>query len=178
MTSIDPFSSSSSSSPPPPHPTPSHPQVIIQQIDMEDRNMLAADCIVICCCCECMILQILILVLLKLPHKLLRKTKEYVKKLRARNRRTTMMQIELTRYEEDSSRSLNNSFRFNIQDSCLVESLEFGCCMNEIESVLEDVSSRGEFAFGSFWGGEVSPEGVSVHVLRKRSLITATFHIL
>ncbi|KAK4430154.1 hypothetical protein Salat_1316100 [Sesamum alatum] len=123
---------------------------------MEDRNMLAADCIVICCCCECMILQILILILLKLPHKLVRKTKEYVKKLRARKRRTTVMQIELTRYDEDSFGSLSNSFRFDIQDSCLVESLEFGCCMNEIESVLEDFSSRGEFAFGSFWGGEVS----------------------
>ncbi|KAL0396852.1 UNVERIFIED_CONTAM: hypothetical protein Scaly_0133600 [Sesamum calycinum] len=106
----------------------------------------------------------------KLPHKLLRKTKEYVKKLRARNRRTTMMQIELTRYEEDSSRSLNNSFRFNIQDSCLVESLEFGCCMNEIESVLEDVSSRGEFAFGSFWGGEVSPERSFCSCLKEEEL--------
>ncbi|KAI3467164.1 hypothetical protein Pfo_023827 [Paulownia fortunei] len=123
---------------------------------MDDRSMLAADCIVICCCCQCMILQILIFILLKLPHKLLKKTKEYAKKFRARKKGTKIVQIEMTRYEDDSFRSLGNSFRIDIKDFCLVESLQFGCCMDEIESVLEDFSSRGEFAFGSFWGGEAS----------------------
>ncbi|PIN25929.1 hypothetical protein CDL12_01343 [Handroanthus impetiginosus] len=123
---------------------------------MEDRNMLAADCIVISCCCQCMILQILIFILLKLPHKLLKKTKEYAKKFKARKRGTKIVQIELTRYNEDSFRSLGNSFRIEINDFLLDESLHFGCCMDEIESVLEEFSDRGEFAFGSFWGGEVS----------------------
>lgn len=129
------------------------PSVVFKKIDMEDQNMLAADCIVISCCCQCMILQILIFILLKLPHKLLKKTKEYAKKFRARKKGTKIMQIEMTRYGEDSCRSLG---RIDIKDFCLVESLQFGCCMDEIESVLDDFSSRGEFAFGSFWGGEVS----------------------
>jgi len=51
----------------------------------EDMNMLAADCVVICCCCQCLILQIVIFVLFKLPYKLVRKTREYArKKLRQR----------------------------------------------------------------------------------------------
>ncbi|KAL2519175.1 hypothetical protein Adt_15422 [Abeliophyllum distichum] len=117
---------------------------------MEDPNMLAADCIVITCCCQCMILQILVFVLLKLPYKLVRKTKEYAKRFRNRKRREKIMQIEMSRYGEDSFRSHGNSFRFQI------ETLGFNCCMDEIEKVLEDISNRGEFAFGSFWGGEIS----------------------
>lgn len=31
----------------------------------------------------------------------------------------------------------------------------FGCCMDEVEKVLEEFSLRGEFAFGSFWNGEI-----------------------
>lgn len=27
-----------------------------------------------------------------------------------------------------------------------------GCCMEEVEKVLEELSSKGEFGFGSFWG--------------------------
>ncbi|KAL8035271.1 hypothetical protein ABFX02_12G086500 [Erythranthe guttata] len=127
---------------------------------MEDGNMIAADCIVICCCCQCMILQIIIFILVKLPNKLLKKTREYAKRFRSqrRKRRRTkkiITQIEITtkkRYDEDSlSASFGNSFR--------VESFRFGSscdCMHEIENVLEDFSSRGEFAFGSFWGGEAS----------------------
>ncbi|KAL1551208.1 hypothetical protein AAHA92_19078 [Salvia divinorum] len=117
---------------------------------MEDRNILAADCIVLCCCCQCMMLQILIFILLKLPHKLMRKTKKYAKKLRVRKRGTKIMQIEMPRNGEDSFRSHGGSLR--------IESIRFGCCMAEIEHVLDDLSSRGEFAFGSFWGGEVASD--------------------
>lgn len=119
---------------------------------MEDGEMLAADCIVICCCCQCLLLQIFVFILLKLPQKLLRKTKAYAKKFKARWRASTkVMRIEMTRYEQDSFRSLGNSFRIDIHDFFLVESLQLSS-MNEVESVLEELSSRGEFAFGSFWG--------------------------
>ncbi|XP_042051318.1 uncharacterized protein LOC121796560 [Salvia splendens] len=117
---------------------------------MEDRNILAADCIVLCCCCQCMMLQILIFILLKLPYKLMRKTKKYAKKLRACKRGTKIMQIEMPRNREESFTSHGGSIR--------IESIRFGCCMSEIERVLDDLSSRGEFAFGSFWGGEVASD--------------------
>ncbi|XP_022881899.1 uncharacterized protein LOC111398954 [Olea europaea var. sylvestris] len=118
---------------------------------MEDPNMLAADCIVITCCCQCMILQILVFVLLKLPCKLVKKTKEYTKRFRNQKRREKIVQIEIRRYGEDSFRSHGNSFRIQTD-----KSLGFNCCMDEIDHVLEDFSNRGEFAFGSFWGGEIS----------------------
>ncbi|KAG8366531.1 hypothetical protein BUALT_Bualt17G0089600 [Buddleja alternifolia] len=125
---------------------------------MEDRNMIAADCIVICCCCECMILQIFIFILIKIPHKLLRKTKEYAKKFRARKKGTKIMQIEMSRYDEDSLRSSThgNSLRIEIEDFFVEKSFRFENCMDEIEGVLEEFSSKGEFAFGSFWGASRS----------------------
>lgn len=122
-----------------------------QKTAMEDRNILAADCIVLCCCCQCMMLQILIFILLKLPHKLMKKMKQYAKKLRARRRATKIMQIKTARNGEDS-------FPSSHVGSLGAESLEFGCCMSEIERILDDLSSRGEFAFGSFWGGGVASD--------------------
>ncbi|KAL8518343.1 hypothetical protein ACS0TY_009642 [Phlomoides rotata] len=121
---------------------------------MEDGNMLAADCIVISCCCQCMILQILVFILLKVPRKMFKKTKElYAKKFRARKKAA---RIEMGRYGEDSFGSLGDSFKIDVKDFCVVESLRFGCCMDEIEGIFNDFSSRGEFAFGSFWGGGMS----------------------
>ncbi|GFQ01733.1 hypothetical protein PHJA_002317200 [Phtheirospermum japonicum] len=82
---------------------------------------------------------------------------KYAKKIRpARGKRT---KIEMTaRYDQDSFRSVGKSFRIDVDDFCLVESnSRLGCCcMDEIERVLGDFSGRGEFAFGSFWGAEVS----------------------
>ncbi|KAL3631296.1 hypothetical protein CASFOL_024280 [Castilleja foliolosa] len=121
---------------------------------MDDTNMLAADCIVISCCCQCMILKVLIFVILKLPNKLFKKTMKYAKKFRtARDKKTD---IETMRYDRDSF--WDKSFRIDIDDFYLAESNDrFGrCCMDEIERVLGDYSGRGEFAFGSFWGAEVS----------------------
>ncbi|XP_015076492.1 uncharacterized protein LOC107020580 [Solanum pennellii] len=114
---------------------------------MEDKNMFAADCIVICCCCQCLILQIIILFLLNLPYKLLKKTKECIKKLRYRRRnKKTFREIEINRHEDDEI--------LIDHGGCLRVELESLCCMEEVEKVLEEFSQKGEFAFGSFWGGD------------------------
>ncbi|XP_010320791.1 uncharacterized protein [Solanum lycopersicum] len=113
---------------------------------MEDKNIFAADCIVICCCCQCLILQIIILFLLNLPYKLLKKTKECIKKLRYRRRnRKTFREIEINRHEDEILMD---------HGGCLRVELESLCCMEEVEKVLEEFSQKGEFAFGSFWGGD------------------------
>ncbi|KAK6788601.1 hypothetical protein RDI58_012399 [Solanum bulbocastanum] len=113
---------------------------------MEDKNIFAADCIVICCCCQCLILQIIILFLLNLPYKLLKKTKECIKKLRYRRRnKKTIMEMEINRHEDEILKDHGGSLRAQL------ESL---CCMEEVEKVLEEFSQKGEFAFGSFWGGD------------------------
>lgn len=36
----------------------------------------------------------------------------------------------------------------------------FGGCMKEVEEVLEELSTKGEFGFGSFWRGD---DGVEIH---------------
>lgn len=84
---------------------------------------------------------------------MLKKTKEYAKKFRGQKKAA---KIEMAVYGEDSFRSLGNSFKIDVEEFCVVESLRFGCCMDEIEGVFDDFSSRGEFGFGSFWGGGVS----------------------
>ncbi|KZV18639.1 hypothetical protein F511_03533 [Dorcoceras hygrometricum] len=124
---------------------------------MEDQNILAADCIIISCCCQCMILQVLIFLLLRLPQKLLRKVKQYAKKLRNRKRGTK----GAVGYDEDSLSQGNSSFRIEVEGFSPDGTLRLGCCMEEVERVLVDFSNMGEFCFGSFWGGDQGSRSLS-----------------
>lgn len=134
--------------------------------------MLAADCVVICCCCQCLILQIFIFVLLKLPYKLIRKTRDYAKKrLRQRKKHDKNTDREIDQYEDDHGfvgMHSEESFRIEV-DSFFRDGDHHGCgsCMEEVEKVLEELSQKGEFAFGSFWGrkgsGGSSPNCVAKH---------------
>ncbi|TYJ05762.1 hypothetical protein E1A91_A12G186200v1 [Gossypium mustelinum] len=126
-------------------------------MEMEECNMLAADCIVICCCSQCLILQFIIFVFLKFPAKLIKKTKQYAKKkLIGQRRKEGKMKDGL--FQDEVQVEL-------VTKSCMSMSIElrqagFGdaqygvqcCCIQEAEKVLEELSRRGEFAFGSFWG--------------------------
>ncbi|XP_059317034.1 uncharacterized protein LOC132067744 [Lycium ferocissimum] len=137
---------------------------------MEDKNIFAADCIVICCCCQCLILQIIILFLLNLPCKLLKKTKECIKKLKDRRRNKKTMKI-VNRYEDEILKDHEGSLRVQL------ESL---CCMEEVEKVLEEFSQKGEFAFGSFWGGDeeevLETESINTTCIRKLTVDYDAFH--
>lgn len=116
--------------------------------------MIAADCVVISCCCQCLVLQIVVFILLKLPYRLLRKTKRYVKKkLRNQKKEGNTIARELSRYSIDGViKSDSGSFRIRFEGiSC--EDCCFSC-MERIENALEDMSGKGEFAFGSFWRGQ------------------------
>ncbi|KAK7346146.1 hypothetical protein VNO80_20661 [Phaseolus coccineus] len=117
---------------------------------MEEWNMLGADCVVISCCCQCLVLQILVFLLLKLPWKLIRKTREYAKKkLRQRkgNDERAKMKIEPGCYEDVLVRIHEQSFRDG-------EGFSWGGCMDEVEKMMEEFYEKGEFGFGSFWGRE------------------------
>ncbi|KAK3222683.1 hypothetical protein Dsin_009708 [Dipteronia sinensis] len=121
---------------------------------MEDGSMLAADCVVISCCCQCLILQVLIFCLLKLPCKLIRKTKEYAKK-KFRQRRRSKGKI-IRKVKKRKSRYREELMEFHGGGCGRIELLKGGedGCMEEVERVLEEFSQKGEFAFGSFWGRE------------------------
>ncbi|KAM3328281.1 hypothetical protein P3S68_032973 [Capsicum galapagoense] len=129
---------------------------------MKDKNIFAAYCIVLCCCCQCLILQIIILFLFNLPYRVLKKTKECIKKLRHRRRNKKTMEMEINRHDEDEIlKDHGGSLRVQL------ESL---CCMEEVEKVLEEFSQKGEFAFGSFWGGDEE------EVLETERIITTCIH--
>ncbi|KAF2321418.1 hypothetical protein GH714_041011 [Hevea brasiliensis] len=123
-----------------------------QNYIMEDWNMLAADCVVISCCCQCLILQIIIFILLKLPCKLIRKTKEYTKKkLRTRDKKQAEKRTESvkSRFQDEFVEFHEGSITIQIEE--LHRGYGFESCMEEVERVLGDFSQKGEFAFGSFW---------------------------
>lgn len=114
--------------------------------------MLAADCVVISCCCQCLILQLIFFILLKLPWKLIRKAKEYTKtKIHRRRKKQKIIKTMKGRYQDEILQCHGGS-ELTIQ----VESSGLSCCMEEVEKVLEEFSEKGEFAFGSFWGREKS----------------------
>ncbi|KAK9277635.1 hypothetical protein L1049_007181 [Liquidambar formosana] len=125
---------------------------------MEDWNTLAADCVVISCCCQCLILQVVVFILLKLPYKLIRKTKEYAKKkLRHRKREEKMIETVERRFKDEFLGIHGGSVRFKVDGSPInMEGHGCGKCMEEAEKVLEELCQQGEFAFGSFWGREES----------------------
>ena len=117
--------------------------------------MLAADCVVISCCCQCLILQIIVFILLKLPCKLIHKTREYAKKkLQQRKKNEKIIEREIIGQYKDGFVEMHGEGSFRIQVDRLSIDGEHGCgtCLEEVEKVLEELSQKGEFAFGSFWG--------------------------
>ncbi|XP_059655583.1 uncharacterized protein LOC132302685 [Cornus florida] len=124
---------------------------------MEDWNTLPADCIVISCCCECLILQLLVFVLLKIPYKLVRKTKKYAKKkLMHRKRDEKIIQRGSHQWEDEFIGVRGGFGGIQVESFVMSEFHGYGCCMEEVEKVLEDLSQKGVFAFGSFWGRDNS----------------------
>ncbi|KAF5745316.1 hypothetical protein HS088_TW07G00900 [Tripterygium wilfordii] len=131
---------------------------------MEDWNTLAGDCVAISCCCQCLILQMVIFFLLKLPYKLIRKTKDYAKK-RLWHRDNENKNIELTRVSQFQDEFLEihgGSMRIQADE---IGSHCCGCCIEEVERVLYELSQKGEFSFGSFWGREGSGSCSSSNVV-------------
>ncbi|KAL6192979.1 hypothetical protein ACLB2K_034064 [Fragaria x ananassa] len=116
---------------------------------MEDCNMLAADCVVISCCCQCLFLQITIFIFFKLPCKLIKKTRAYtMKKLQQRKRKGIVVESKTVyQCENDIVSILGESMR------SMEEIHSCRCCIEEVDKVLEEMYQRGDFGFGSFWGG-------------------------
>lgn len=60
-----------------------------------------------------------------------------------------------------------HSGSFRIEGFCLKEWRGCGNCMEEVEKELEDMSRKGEFAFGSFWGGEDLEESFPMYLVKQ-----------
>nr|XP_043638556.1 uncharacterized protein LOC122609667 [Erigeron canadensis] len=129
----------------------------IRAMEQEDWNMICADCVVLSCCCQCLMLQVLVFVLLKLPSKLIKKTAQYMKRklgIKIRDGRK-MVRMKVARCAEEviGCQKPRESFRVRARgESFRLEG--FDGCMEEVEDVLEELSTKGEFGFGSFWRGD------------------------
>ncbi|XP_050224766.1 uncharacterized protein LOC126674364 [Mercurialis annua] len=123
---------------------------------MEDRNALVADCIVISCCCQCLVLKVIVFLFLNLPCKLVKKSIKFAKEKFRKKASNTGIELATKGGNGDEHfETCDGSFRIIIEefDDC-------GKCMGDIEGVLEELSKKGEFAFGSFWGRDGMENGV------------------
>ncbi|XP_047323467.1 uncharacterized protein LOC124927151 [Impatiens glandulifera] len=136
--------------------------------DDVDCNMLSADCVVISCCCQCLILQLIIVVFLKLPYKLLQKTRRYAKrKLFARRSKHNKPIIIVDQMIIAPTSLINVQPEIEeIHDHCF-------CCMDQVDRVIEEMSNKGMFGFGSFWNREELVRSFS-HGSRRSEIIGDT----
>ncbi|GAB4828944.1 hypothetical protein Ancab_018604 [Ancistrocladus abbreviatus] len=133
---------------------------------VQDCNALIADLVVISCCCQCLILQIVVFILLKLPRKIARKIREYAEKLGYMRRgKVGIMGSGECRDDDDEFISV----RIEIEGFCEGK----GQCIDEVEKVLEELSMKGEFAFGSFWGRD--ERGMSSTYMAKEDFPSSNF---
>ncbi|KAJ8760602.1 hypothetical protein K2173_015269 [Erythroxylum novogranatense] len=125
---------------------------------MEDLSMVAADCVVLSCCCQCLILQLIIFIFLKLPCKLARRTKEYAKKkLNSRKRDKKIEAIRDASFQDDEFVEFHEGcIKIQIEDKCPIDKHDCEGCLEDVERVMEELCHKGQFAFGSFWGRERS----------------------
>nr|GEZ08376.1 proline-rich receptor-like protein kinase PERK9 [Tanacetum cinerariifolium] len=100
----------------------------------------------------------------QLPCKLVKKIKEYMKRKfgnRMRDGRK-MVRIKVARCAEEVIGYQKPRDSMKVRARPRVESFHldgFGGCMEEVEEVLEELSTKGEFGFGSFWRGD---DGVEI----------------
>ncbi|KAM6548220.1 hypothetical protein CsatB_019896 [Cannabis sativa] len=159
---------------------------------MEDVNTLAGDCVVISCCCQCLVLQIIIFVLLKLPYKMIRKTRNFAKKKLQQRKRSEEKVLMNMVGRELMRKYKNNEVVGIIGESIKIQTIDHHqsmlsfegiynnhCwgCMNEVEKVMEELSNKGEFGFGSFWcKEEESDELIFPTCLEKKEFVN--YHLI
>lgn len=113
----------------------------------EDCNAYIADYIVICCCCQCLVVQVAVPILIKFPLDTARRTRQYVRKKLQSRREEKLIERE----EQEMRDEYFVPFRVEIEGFFDGEGRRH--CMEEVEQVMQELVLKGEFAFGSFWGG-------------------------
>lgn len=130
------------------------PFLHFQTMEQQDWNMIGADCLVLSCCCQCLMLQLLVFFLLKLPTKLLKRTIRYIKRKFTDQMRHggKVVGVKVARCAKEvvGCQKPRDLMKGRVDQ---VESSRIDGCMEEVEEVLEEFSRNGEFGFGSFWKG-------------------------
>ncbi|PKU71716.1 hypothetical protein MA16_Dca022814 [Dendrobium catenatum] len=101
---------------------------------MEECNNLAADCVVLSCCCPCLLLQLGIFILFRLPQRLAAKSKRLVMARKIKRRKLETNEVRKMEFGVDGGGG-----------APVVTALGG-------EEVWEVLLGHGVFWFGSFWG--------------------------
>ncbi|KAK3155055.1 hypothetical protein QOZ80_2BG0198280 [Eleusine coracana subsp. coracana] len=127
-----------------------------------NTGLVAMDCLVVCCCCPCLVLQVTVFLLVRLPRKVVIKTKRVI--LRRWHRRRPEPVEESTgcpasaRFKLAELVELSYGFEgaFGIGEGCAVGWKQR--CFAVVDDEDDDgvwealVEQEGLFWFGSFWG--------------------------
>ncbi|KAF8103876.1 hypothetical protein N665_0183s0052 [Sinapis alba] len=116
----------------------------------EDCGAFAADCVVLSCCCQCLVLQVTVFVFFKVPCKLFKKIKKFMKRRcgRTLQPRTDEDVVKEEHWYGNGAVFEEGSSRSN--------------CIEVTEVMLQELSMSKEFGFGSFWCHEDSSDIVDV----------------
>ncbi|CAA7402232.1 unnamed protein product [Spirodela intermedia] len=116
----------------------------------EDRRQLAGDCVAVCSCCPCLVVQILVLLVVGVPRRLARNSRELVRrKLGGGGRRSAAGEGAATGGDlADVAMWLSDG---DVLGGGGATAACRGCAIAEAEEVMAELHRRGEFGFGSFW---------------------------
>ncbi|KAI0491748.1 hypothetical protein KFK09_026008 [Dendrobium nobile] len=106
---------------------------------MEELNNLAADCAVLSCCCPCLLLQLGIFILFRLPQRLAAKSKRLVMARKIKRRKLETNEARKMEFGEEEKDADGGG-------GAPVVTVLGG------EEVWEVLLGHGVFWFGSFWG--------------------------
>ncbi|CAL5055447.1 unnamed protein product [Urochloa decumbens] len=130
-----------------------------------ETGLVAMDCLVVCCCCPCLVLQVTVFLFVRLPKKVVVKTKRIILRRWHRRRRPVASSRGVPGFTAASAGlkleellDLNDGFEaaFGIGDGTAADGWKEERCFpvdDNDDGVWEAIiEQEGLFWFGSFWG--------------------------
>ncbi|CAD6249773.1 unnamed protein product [Miscanthus lutarioriparius] len=124
-----------------------------------ETGLVAMDCLVVCCCCPCLVLQVTVFLFVRLPRKVVVKTKRIILR-RWHRRRSSSSSSKAAGLKLADLLDLDDGFEaaFGIGEEEGAGDWKERCFAvgggdDEIDGVWEAITEQeGLFWFGSFWG--------------------------
>lgn len=118
-----------------------------------ETGLVTMDCLVACCCCPCLVLQITVFLFVRLPKKVVVKSKRIIlrrwHKRRAAKRGCTASGMKLVELLDDD---FEGAFGIGGECSNGGDDWKERCFAVDDDGMWEALIEQGLFWFGSFWG--------------------------
>uniref|UniRef100_A0A453PDH3 Uncharacterized protein n=1 Tax=Aegilops tauschii subsp. strangulata TaxID=200361 RepID=A0A453PDH3_AEGTS len=137
-----------------------------------EAGLVAMDCVVVCCCCPCLVLQITVFLFVRLPRKVVVKSKRVFLRRWHRRRRRRSASAAAKRLSRSGSTASDGDVRDGWKEKCFAMDdydggggwkqrcfAVDGCDDDGVWEAL--VEQEGLFWFGSFWGRTEQGDPVS-----------------